>query len=67
MRVLVDTNVILDFLGANQGFSEEAEAFFVLAENRKDIKLVSSSAITDIVYVLKRAFRQGFFKKLERF
>ena len=57
MRVLLDTNVVLDYLGANQGFTDDAEKVFTLAEKRNDIKLVSSSAITDIIYVLKRAVK----------
>ena len=28
MRVLLDTNIVLDYLGANQGFTEEAERVF---------------------------------------
>lgn len=55
MRILLDTNVILDYLGANVGFADDAEAVFDLAAKREDIKLVSSSAMTDIFYVLKRA------------
>ena len=57
MKVLLDTNVVLDYLGANQNFTDEAEQVFDLAEVRQDIKLVSSSAITDILYVLKRAVK----------
>ncbi len=57
MRVLLDTNVVLDYLGAIQGFTDDAEKVFALAEKRNDIKLVSSSAITDIIYVLKRAVK----------
>ena len=57
MKVLLDTNIVLDYLGANQGFTEDAEKVFELASERKDIKLVSSSAITDILYVLRRAVK----------
>ena len=57
MKVLLDTNIVLDYLGANQGFTEDAEKVFDLASKRNDIKLVSSSAITDIVYVLRRAVK----------
>ena len=53
----MDTNIVLDYLGANQGFTEDAEKVFDLATKRKDIKLVSSSAITDILYVLRRAVK----------
>lgn len=59
MKVLLDTNVVLDYLGANHGFTEEAEKVFDLATKRKDIKFVSSSAITDIIYVLKRAVKDA--------
>ncbi len=69
MKVLIDTNVVLDYLGANQGFTDDAEKVFDLASRRKDIKLVSSSAITDIIYVLKRAVkdRKLVRKKYESF
>ncbi len=59
MKVLLDTNVVLDYLGANHRFTEEAEKVFDLATKRKDIKFVSSSAITDIIYVLKRAVKDA--------
>ena len=59
MRLLLDTNIILDFLGANKGFTDDADALFRFAEEHKDIKFVSSSAITDIVYVLRRAFKDN--------
>ena len=59
MKVLLDTNIVLDYLGANQGFTEDAEKVFDLAAKRNDIKLVSSSAITDIIYVLKRAVKDN--------
>ncbi|MBR0221477.1 MAG: PIN domain-containing protein [Synergistaceae bacterium] len=36
---------------------DNAEKVFELAAKRKDIKLVSSSAITDILYVLRRAVK----------
>jgi len=31
MRVLLDTNIVLDYLGANQGYTEDAEKVFDLA------------------------------------
>lgn len=69
MKVLIDTNVVLDYLGANQNFTDEAEKVFDLAAKRKDIKLVSSSAITDILYVLRRAVkdRETVRRKYESF
>ena len=69
MKVLLDTNIVLDYLGANQGFTEDAEKIFDLTTKRKDIKLVSSSAVTDILYVLRRAVkdRQLVREKYESF
>ena len=55
MKLLIDTNVVLDYLGVNEGFSEDAEAIFNLALNSEAIELVSASAITDIFYVLRKA------------
>ena len=51
------------------GFTEDAEKVFDLATKRKDIKLVYSSAITDILYVLRRAVkdRQLVREKYESF
>lgn len=51
MRLLLDTNVILDFLGINDGFSDDAEDVINLAITGDAIELVSASAITDIYYV----------------
>ena len=57
MKLLIDSNVVLDYLGANQGFNNAAGQIFELAINRKAIELVSASSITDIFYVLRRAFQ----------
>ena len=39
MRVLLDTNIVLDYLGANKGFTEDAEKVFDLAAKRKDMSV----------------------------
>ena len=39
------------------GFSNEAGQIFELAISRKAIELVSASSVTDIFYVLHRAFK----------
>lgn len=39
MRVLLDTNIVLDYLGANEGFTDDAEKVFDLASKREDINL----------------------------
>ena len=35
-RVLLDTNIVLDYLDANQRFTEDAEKVFDLATKRKE-------------------------------
>lgn len=57
MKLLIDTNVVLDFLGANVGFADEAEKVFNLAIEQKAVELVSASAVTDIYYVLRRTLK----------
>jgi predicted nucleic acid-binding protein len=39
MRVLLDTNIILDYLGANKGFTEDSEKIFTL------LKIISNDRI----------------------
>ena len=60
MRLLIDTNVILDYLLTREGFHEQAKAVFDLAEYAGDFEFVSSSAVTDIFYHLNRALRDSF-------
>ena len=67
MKLLIDTNVVLDYLGTNEGFSDEAELIFELALKKEAIELVSASAVTDIYYVRRRAVkdRQTAIEKLK--
>ena len=57
MRLLLDTNIILDYLSVNEGFQEDAEAIISLAVEGEAIELVSASAVTDIYYMLRRALK----------
>ena len=60
MRLLIDTNVILDYLLSREGFHEQARAVFDLVKYKKDFEFVSSSAVTDIFYHLNKALRNSF-------
>jgi predicted nucleic acid-binding protein len=55
MKVLVDTNVILDVLLKRDGLYAESFEVFRLAEQRNITGCVSSSAITDIFYLVHKA------------
>ncbi|WP_026653378.1 type II toxin-antitoxin system VapC family toxin [Butyrivibrio proteoclasticus] len=54
MKLLIDTNVVLDFLEKRAG-GEAAKELFKLAENDAQYECVSSSSVTDILYVVTKA------------
>lgn len=60
MRLLIDTNVILDYLLSREGFDEQAKKLFDLVKFKRDFEFVSSSAVTDIFYHLNRALHNSF-------
>lgn len=54
MKVLIDTNVIIDALTSREPWKESAETIFIMAANRiMDIYITASSA-TDIYYLVKK-------------
>jgi predicted nucleic acid-binding protein len=57
MKVLVDTNVILDVLLKRDGLYAESFEIFRLAEQHVITGCVSSSAITDVFYLVHKAQR----------
>ena len=56
VRILIDSNVIFDYLSVNKGFEEDATKIFELAIQKKAVELMSASAVTDIYYVLKKRY-----------
>ncbi|MCR4935218.1 MAG: PIN domain-containing protein [Oscillospiraceae bacterium] len=60
MRLLIDTNVILDYLLARTGFEEDAGRVFSLAAYDETYEFVSSSAITDIFYHVNKELHDSF-------
>ena len=55
MRLMVDTNVVLDVLLEREGFYDQSKAVLSLCEERKIQGFVSASAITDIFYLTRKA------------
>ena len=51
--VLIDSNVTLDFLLERPGFVENAEKIFKEIEKKRLIGCISSSAITDVYYIVE--------------
>lgn len=57
MRVLVDTNIILDFLLEREPFLKSTEAFFERIVTGQIMGYVSASSVTDIFYITERQTR----------
>ena len=67
MRILIDTNVALDFFCKRNDF-ENAKIIWKLCAEEKVEGFVSASAITDIFYILKKYFeREMIYSILEMF
>ena len=54
MKVLIDTNVILDVLYKREGFHEDSLKIWKLCETRKIDGYISALSIPNIVYILRR-------------
>ena len=52
MRVLIDTNIILDVMLKRQPFYENGAKILKLSTNENMQEFVSASAITDIYYIV---------------
>ena len=57
MKLMIDTNVILDVLLERSDFYENSKAVLDLCENKKILGFVSASSITDIFYLVRRALK----------
>ena len=57
MKLMIDTNVVLDVLLARPEFYEKSKAVLDLCERKKILGFVSASSITDIFYLVRRALR----------
>ena len=54
MKILVDTNVIIDALTGREPFKEAAEQIFMLAANQIEDMYITASSATDIYYLTRR-------------
>ena len=54
MKVLLDTNVILDFVLERQPWFIDSEEIIYLAEQNKITAYISASTISDIYYILRK-------------
>lgn len=54
MKILVDTNIIIDALTGREPFREAAEQIFMLAANQIEDMYITASSATDIYYLIRR-------------
>lgn len=64
MRVLIDTNVILDVLCNRRGFVEEASKVFKFCEVNKIEGYISAISVPNIVYILRKELDAEKTKKI---
>lgn len=57
MRVLIDTNIVLDYLLERDPFLQDAEALFDAIDAEKVIGHVTATTLTDIFYIARRQTR----------
>lgn len=55
MKVLLDTNIILDYLLKRDPFFENARIIFKWAYQNKNCAFISATSITDIFYIVKKS------------
>ncbi|KAB8316540.1 PIN domain-containing protein [Tolypothrix campylonemoides VB511288] len=57
MRVLIDTNIVLDFLLERNPFLQDAEALFQVIGSGRIVGYVTATTLTDIFYIARRQTR----------
>ncbi len=55
MRVLIDTNVVLDFLQEREPFVEDAAKLFERIDAREIEGFIAATTITNIYYIVRKA------------
>jgi predicted nucleic acid-binding protein len=54
MKLLIDTNVVIDFLADRAPFADEARAIIAACVTGRAMGVVTASAVTDIYYILRK-------------
>ena len=54
MKILVDTNIIIDALTGREPFRESAEQIFMLAANVIEHMYITAGSATDIYYLMRK-------------
>jgi len=59
MKVLIDSNVIIDVLGKREPFYENSHKIFLLGIEGEIETIMSAGAVTDVYYILNRYIRDA--------
>jgi predicted nucleic acid-binding protein len=54
MKILIDTNVVLDFLLQREPFFQDTERLFQAVGNGEVVGYVTATTLTDIFYIARR-------------
>ena len=57
MRVLVDTNIVLDFLLQREPFFQDADLLFQVIDTGQIVGHVTATTLTDIFYIARKHTR----------
>jgi len=57
LRILIDSNILLDVMTARQPFFETSTKVFEILKTQNVIGFVSASSITDIYYIARRELK----------
>ncbi len=58
MRVMIDTNIVLDLLLKRESFVDDAVTIFKHAEKGRIEAYITANSVTDIVYILRKVYRR---------
>ena len=59
-RVLIDTNIVVDFFLKQPDFFEAADRVFQRIKNRTIVGCLSASVVTDLYYIIGRKTTEGY-------
>ena len=54
MKILIDTNIVIDALTGREPFREAAEQIFLLAANQTEDMYITEGSATDIYYIVRK-------------
>ena len=63
-RILLDTNVLMDFFQKRPVFFDAADQIFLAIRNRKLVGCISASMVTDLYYILGRRVNEKYAREI---